>query len=171
MTEQAVTDAPTMDPTEAHHQASRYMKRIRSLLTGKAVVDGSYKEQIGEIDAWHRQETERFDSELTRLRMEMQPLVRLLVASEPTGKKSVNLVAGVAGFRAGRERVVVEDEGAALEHLGQSYPGVECIRRPKPQVDLPSVKRLFPQPEVIPGISVEKGEETFYTDPIGEPSR
>lgn len=164
------TEAPpdlALDPVEAYHECNRRMRKIRDLLERRRVVEASARDQLGEITAWRDQELGGLDAEIERLRMEMRPVVAMLVHDEPRGKKSVNLVAGVAGFRAGRERVVVEDEEAALSFLaGQGGPSCTRITR---SVDIPAVKRLYPQPDVIPGIRVEKGDDVFYTEPITKP--
>lgn len=158
--------ADELDPVVAMKEANYRMKRVRDLLAAKAVVDASYRDQIGEITVWHTQEAERFDKEIERQRGEMLPYVRRLVASEPTGKKSVNLVAGVAGFRAGRERVVVEDEAAAIGWLAENAPN---YLRTKQSVDVARLKQLPFNLDAVSGIRVERGDETFYTDVVKAP--
>jgi phage host-nuclease inhibitor protein Gam len=163
-------EAPSLelDPVVAMQEAGWRMKRIRALLERRRIVEESATEQLGEITVWRDQQVGSLNSDVERLKLSMEPYVAALVASEPQHKRSVNLVAGVAGYRAGREKVIVEDEEAAQRFLiGQGTS--QCIRTTR-VVDIPALKKRWPQPDVIPGIRVEKGDDKFYADPIGRPS-
>lgn len=159
-------EVPTLDPVQAHQEASRRMRKVRDVLEGRRVVEESAKAQLAEITIWRDQELERFDREVTRLREEMRPYVAALVASEPMGRKSVEMVAGRAGFRAGRERVIVDDSEAALAYIAEHSP--DCIRVTR-VLDIPTLKRTPYLLAETPGIRIEKGEEQFYVDPIAAP--
>jgi phage host-nuclease inhibitor protein Gam len=166
MTDTAIAEAPdgTIDLVAARKYCDYAMRKIRDITAARAVIDRSYHEQIGEIEAWHSQETHRLDGEVERLRAAMRPLVGALVEADPLGKHSVELVAGRAGFRAGREKVIVDDSEAAMAFLDENAP--DCIRV-KREPDLRAIAARMAEGERFPGIRLEKGESAYYVEPIG----
>jgi phage host-nuclease inhibitor protein Gam len=156
-----------LDPIQARHEAQYRMRKLREHLAAIDRLTADYKDQIGEIEQWFLQESGKHVREVERLKLEMRPYIDVITAADPLKRKSVELVAGRAGFREGRERVVVEDEDAAMQWLMKNRDGMDCVRQTL-RVDIPTVKHHFPQPDVIPGIRVERGERTFFCETTGK---
>lgn len=165
--------ALVMDPTEAHLEASRRIKRYREAAEKRRVVEQSAAAQLAEITEWRDDALAAIDVDLERLRVELRPYVQLLTDGTPT--RSVSTPYGTAGFRdAGASRTVVEDETAALAWCAAAHP--DLIRTTQ-RLALDALKRRYrvrgdryvtDEGEVIPGLRVEHGETTFTVHPFAE---
>jgi phage host-nuclease inhibitor protein Gam len=162
----AIAEAPegAVDLLAARRHCDHAIRKIRDIAEAKRVIESSYHDQIGEVEAWHLQETTRLDGETERLRVAMRPLIGALVEADPLGKLSVELVAGRAGFRAGRDRIVVDDSAACLAWLEAEAPDLVRVKR---EPDLAAIKGRIAAGERFPGVRVEKGEPSYFVDVIG----
>ncbi|MGH7722078.1 MAG: host-nuclease inhibitor Gam family protein [Candidatus Dormibacteria bacterium] len=163
---------PAVDLGDAQSYCEHAMRKLRKLAAAQERTDADRKAQIGEIEAWHKQETGRLLGEVHRLRMEMAPRVRALIEADPLGRKSVELVAGRAGFRRSPGKLIVDDEAAAIDWLDASLFRGQYVRTVR-SVDVRRLKdaaaeRLLSLDDV-PGVHLEEGSDAFFTEPITAP--
>ena len=156
-------DEQALDPIQARHEAQYRMRKLREHLAALDRLKVDFDDQIGEIDQWFAQESKKHLREVERLKLEMRPYIVAITDADPLKRKSVELVAGRAGFREGRERVVIVEPELAMAWLRGND---QRPLRLKEDIDIPELKRLFPQPDVIPGIKVERGERNFFVETI-----
>src|SRR5665213_1036119 len=154
-----------LDPVQARHEAQYRMRKLREHLAAIDRLTADYKDQIGEIEQWFVQESGKHQREVDRLKLELRPYIVAITDADPLKRKSVELVAGRAGFREGRERVVIVEPELAMAWLRGND---QRPLRLKEDIDIPELKRLFPQPDIIPGIKVERGERSFFVEPTGK---
>lgn len=161
--------AAAINLDDALASCERTMRKLRSLEQAKARIDADHKAQLAEIEQWHKQEDGRLLGEMHRLRMLMEPLVRALVAADPMGRRSVELVCGRAGFRKSSGRLVVDDEAAAIDWLDVHLDG-DYVRT-KRTVDVARMKECITAGvlslDEVPGVRLEPGGYSFWTEPIG----
>lgn len=162
-----IEGAPVDDLLQARKYCDWAMRKIREIAESRAVIETSYHDQIGEIEAWHLQETARLDGETERLRVAMRPLVAAMVDADPLGKRSVELVAGRAGFRAGRERLIVDDADELMAWLTDELAD-PALLRVKREPDMAAIKARMATGERFPGLHLEEGEAKFYVEAIGK---
>lgn len=153
---------PTVDLADALSYCEHAMRKLRALQAAADRIDEDHRAQLAEIKQWHKQESGRLLGEMHRMRLEMQPRVRALVAADPMGRKSVELVAGRAGFRRSPAKLVVEDEDAAIDWLDVHRDG-EFVRT-KRSVDIAALKAAN---ESVPGVRLEPGDDSFWTELVG----
>lgn len=170
MTGQTMVDAPALDPTQARHEAQYRMRKLREHLAALDRLKADMDAQMDEIEVWFNQEAGKHQREVERLKLEMRPYIVAITEADPLKRKSVELVAGRAGFREGRERVVVEDEATALSWLDSAEDGTASCIREERHVHIPNVKLYYPDPTRIPGIKVERGERSFFVERTGKPT-
>lgn len=155
----------TVDPVVAHQQASKVIKRIRAIRRDRAIIEASYRAQLGEVELWWAQQKERFDRDLAHAELELRPLVELLTHDEK--RKSISTPAGVAGFRSGRQSVKVDDADECMAWLTEHAPELVRVTTTR-EPDLRAVKARMDEGKVFPGLRLDRAPDAFYVDVIGE---
>jgi phage host-nuclease inhibitor protein Gam len=178
MTDAAVDTRQDIDLMEAQREARIKVAKIREHLSAIDRLTADYREQIGEIDEWYSQAKAQYDHEVERLKVELRPYVAALTAGDPLDKRSVNLPAGVAGFRQAPDSVEREDDKATLAWLRDNAPELVAVKTTR-TFYIDDVKGRFavkgerfvtPDGEVIPGLRVVPGEDKFYVSTVSRPT-
>ena len=154
-----------VDLQEARRYGERATRKLRDLAASRAVIESSYVEQAGEIKLWHDREVERLDTEAERIKLSLLPYVTALVEADPMGKRSVEFVAGRAGFRAGQPRLVVDDTDECMSWLAENDPDLIRVKR---ELDLAAIKARMADGERFPGVRLEAGETSYYVKTLAK---
>ncbi len=159
----------TLTREEATRKLQYALRRIGEMDAEEAMHHRLLGEQIEELELGYAQVVAPIREKREHYSPQVEPLARYLLATDPVGKRrTVTVTSGAVEFRAGRERVIVEDAEAAAAFLGDA-----CVRQTT-EVVIPEVRKRFQvkgerfqteDGEIVPGLRIEVGPESVTAKP------
>lgn len=163
-----------MTREEATRKLTYILRRLGELDAEVAMHQRLLDEQLEEIRAGHEQTVRPVLAKRQHYEPDVEPLARFLLATDVIERRTVTVPSGAVEFRAGRQRVVKEDEEAAVAWLlGHHLQGGLCVRV-KSEVDIAAVTAAFPPKgerfvtedgEIVPGLRLVEGDEACNVKP------
>jgi phage host-nuclease inhibitor protein Gam len=165
-------------------EAEHCMEVIRRYTDRIAMHDRLLLDQAAEIQSAYEANVAPLRAQIERAKAQMLPAITALVATDPSGRKSIHLAAGDAGFRKSSGQTKVDDVDAACVFLQEHALGhlVKVTYGPKvaeikkelacrgDRYVLPlrdrAGKLLLDEYETLPGIHIEGSGDGYYCTPV-----
>jgi phage host-nuclease inhibitor protein Gam len=147
---------------ETEAQAEGMVEYYNHLMKHLEEADKKRQEYIARInDRFHR-ETQEAREEVEKAKAQLEQYAKTALADGSSKKKSIKLVCGTIGFRAGSKSLKVDDSAAAIAWL-EKHGHADVMVRVKKEIDKTMVKKLIENKGELPdGVELVIGPDSFY---------
>ncbi len=174
-----------IDPEVARVEGQARLEALRGIRAAIQRVEAERQAQVEEILHWAGEEIHTLETEAATLEHDLRPYVRVLVDTDPLGRKSASFPAGTAGFKDDPASCVFDDteggEDAALEWFRSAKRAefigvVESVKRAEVKKHLTVKNGRYTVPvlgedgsvvatEIVPGLRCVQAKDVFFVRP------
>jgi phage host-nuclease inhibitor protein Gam len=154
---------------QSREEADTLLARLGVLVRDRQVVQAAHDEAVAAAKAKAEREAAPIDAEIAEATRLIQAWAEANRSDLTKGgrTKTVKMPAGALCWRAGRARLVVTDEAAAVAALEKGNH-VAMLSR-KVTLDRAALLKNPQIVEDVPGISIAVGGEEFVAEPVAQP--
>lgn len=158
LTTESAKEEFTVDSTQKADWAIAKIAQAKKRIDQRKQFVKASKEKL---DNWFQKESVQDENAINYLEFKVEPYVREQI--QGLKKKSLNLLAGTAGFRKGTEKLELFDEKAVLDYCKEHHPEALEVKVSKSEV-----KKLLQKGIKVPGATLEEARDSFYVRPNDE---